>query len=81
MVLPDVSSPVAMAEAEAIGKTRRLYINKADLTKHGMTEGCLGCRSFAEEKRAQGHPEGCRARLEPEIARQTKAESVCQLPT
>ena len=42
VVLPDVSSPAAMAEAEAIGKTRRLYINKADIIKHGLTEGCLG---------------------------------------
>ena len=58
VVLPDVSSPAAMAEAEAIGKTRRLCINKADIMKHGLTEGCLGCRSFAEGKRAQGHFEG-----------------------
>ena len=28
-VLPDVSSPAAMAEAEAIGKGRRLHISKA----------------------------------------------------
>ena len=28
IVLPDVSSPAAMAEAEAIGKGRRLYISK-----------------------------------------------------
>ena len=42
VVLPDVSSLAAIAEAEGIGKTRRLYINKADITKHGLTEGCLG---------------------------------------
>ena len=66
--LLDVSSLAAMAEAEAIGKTRRLYINKTDITKHGLTEGFLGCRSFAEGKRAQGHSEGCRARFEAEIA-------------
>ena len=34
-------------EVEAIGKTWRLYINKADIMKHGLTEGCVGCRSFA----------------------------------
>ena len=50
IVLPDVSSPAAMAEAEAIGKGRRLYISKADLMKHGLTEGCLGCRCLAEGK-------------------------------
>ena len=69
IVLPDVSSPAAMAEAEAIGKGRRLYISKADLMKHGLTEGCLGCRCLAEGKRAQGHSEGCRARLEADIAK------------
>ena len=64
VVLPDVSSLAAMAEAEAIGKGRRLYISKADIMKYGLTEGCLGCRCLAEGKRAQGHSEGCRARLE-----------------
>ena len=57
-----------MAEAEAIGKGRRLYINKADIMKHGLTERCPRCRSIAEVKQAQGHSEGCRARLEAEIA-------------
>ena len=69
VVLPDVRSPAAMAEAEAIGKGRRLYTSKADLMKHGLTEGCLGCRCLAEGKRAQGHSEGCRARLEAEVAK------------
>ena len=69
IVLLDVSSPPAMAEAEAIGKGRRLYISKADDIKHGLIEGCLGCRCLAEGKRAQGHSEGCRARLEAEIAK------------
>ena len=67
IALPDVSSLAAMAETEAIGKGRRLYISKADLM-HGLTEGCLGCRCLAEGKRAQGH-EGCRTRLEAEIAK------------
>ena len=49
VVLPDVSSLAAMAEAEALGRTRRLYISKADIL---LTKGCLGCRSFAEGKRA-----------------------------
>ena len=68
IVLSDVSSPAAMVEAEAIGKGRRLY-SKADIMKHGLTEGCLGCRCLAEGKRAQGHFEGCRTRLEAEIAK------------
>ena len=33
VVLLDVSSAVAIAEAETIGKTRRLHINKADIMK------------------------------------------------
>ena len=58
-----------MAEAEAIGKVRRLHISKADIMEHGLTEGCLGCRCLAEGKPAQGHSEGCRTRLEAEIAK------------
>ena len=69
VVLPDVGSLAAMAEAEAIGKCRRLYIGKADIMKYGLTEGCLGCRCLAEGRRAQGHSGGCRARLEAEIAK------------
>ena len=33
IVLLDVSSPAAMAEAEAVGKGRRLYISKADINE------------------------------------------------
>ena len=69
VLLTDVSTLVAIEEAEAIGKMRRLYINKADIMKHGMAEGCLGCRSFAEGKRAQEHSEGCWARFEAEVAK------------
>ena len=69
VALPDVSSPAVMVEADALGKVRRLHINKADIMKHGLTEGCLGRRAFAEGKRAQGHSEGCRARLQAEIAK------------
>ena len=69
VVLPDESSPAAMAEAEAIGKGGPVYVSKADLMKHELTEGCLGCRCLAEEKRPQGHSEGCRARLEADIAK------------
>ena len=58
-----------MAEAEEIGQTRRLYMNKADTMKYGLTEGCLGCRCLVEGKRAQGHSERCRVRLEAEIAK------------
>ena len=71
VVLLDVSPPAAMAEAEAIRMTRRLYINRVDIMKHWLTEGCLGCSPFAEGEGAQGHSEGCRARLEAEIARES----------
>ena len=69
IVLLDVSSPAAMAEAEASGKGGRLYMSKADIMKHGLTEGCLRCRCLAEGQRAQGHSGGCRTRLEAEIAK------------
>ena len=75
VVLLDVSSHAAMAEAEAIGKGRRLHISKADIMKHGLTEGCLWCRCLAEGERAQGHSEGCRARLEAEIAKTENSRS------
>ena len=59
-----------MAEAEAIGRTRlSVHQHRADIMKYRLTEGCLGCRCVAEGKRAQGHSEGCRARLEAEIAK------------
>ena len=58
-----------MAEADGLGNARRLHTNKADIMKHGLTEGCLGRGAFAEEKRAQVHSEGCRARLQAEIAK------------
>ena len=37
--------------------------------KHGLTEGCLGCRCLAEGLRVQGHSEECRTRLKAEIAK------------
>ena len=49
IVSPYVSSPAAMSEAEAIGKGRRLFISKADIMKHGLTEGCLRCRCSRKE--------------------------------
>ena len=52
VVLPDVSSPAAMAEEDSMGKSR-LHTNKADFMKHGLTEGRLGCRSFAEGNPSQ----------------------------
>ena len=60
IVLPDVSSPAAMAEADGIGQRRRQYISKADIMKRVLTEGCLGCRCLEEGQRAQGHSQECR---------------------
>ena len=36
---------------EHSGKGGRLYISKADIMKHGLTEGCLGCRCLAPRRR------------------------------
>ena len=51
---------MAMAQ-EAMGRTRRLYINKAD--NMGLTD-VSGAR-----KRAHGLCKGCRSRLDAEIAK------------
>ena len=80
VVLPDVSSLAVMAAAEAIGKARRLYINNAAIMEHGLAEECLGCLSFAEGKRAQGHSEECRAHLGAELAKSEGAPPAIQVP-
>ena len=54
IVLPDVSSPAAMAEAEAIGKGRRLFFSKADIMKHGLTEGCRARLEAEIDKTEEG---------------------------
>ena len=77
IVLPDLSSPAAMAEVEAIGKGRRLYISKADIMKHGLTEGCLGADASRRESELKGHFEGCRTRLEAEIAKTEDGRARC----
>ena len=65
IVLPDVSLRAAMAQAEAIGMGRRLYISKADIMKHGLTEGADASRRGSELKDTL---KGCRTRLEVEVA-------------
>ena len=53
VVLPDVCSLAVMAEAEALGKARRLYINKADRTQ-GHSEGCRARLEAEIEKSDDG---------------------------
>ena len=53
VVLPDVCSPAVMVEADARGKARRLNINKADIMKRGLTEGCLVPRLCRREAGAR----------------------------
>ena len=64
----DVSSPAVIGGC-AWKKARRLLTNEADIMKRRLTEGCLGRRAFAAGKRAQGHSEGCRVRLQAQIAK------------
>ena len=49
VVFPDVSSLAAMAEAEAFGKNRRLYINKADIMKQDVS-GAVPSQKGSERK-------------------------------
>ena len=69
MMLSGVRAPAGMAQADALGKVRRLYITKSDIMKYWLPDGCAGCRAIAEGKRAHGHPEGCWAGLEAELAK------------
>ena len=49
-----------------------MYITKGDLEEHGYTAGCPGCVSVLRAAR-QGHMDGCRRRVEGEMAGTGKA--------
>ena len=63
IVLLDVSSPAVVVQADAYAKGRR----PAD-GHEARVDGLLSRLPCPEGKHAQGHSEGCRARLEAEIA-------------
>ena len=48
---------------------RRLYIKKADIEKHGMTEGCKGCVAMIRGDKGVAHSEACRKRITEEIGK------------
>ena len=70
-----------MAEAEAIGKTRRLCINKADILKYGLTEGCLGCRSSQKGSERKDTPRDAVHDSKLESPRRTKGGQPAHCPT
>ena len=43
---------------------RRVYITRATLARHGLTDGCVGCTSTFLGRQALPHSETCRARIE-----------------
>ena len=55
VVLPDVRR---WPRQKRSGRADEGPVSKADIMKHGLTGGCLGCRCLAEGKRAQGHSQG-----------------------
>ena len=46
---------------------KRLFINKSDLTTHGYTEGCPGCKGASVDAPPRNHSEACRERLTTQI--------------
>ena len=42
---------------------RRFSIRVQDIDKHGVTEGCGGCKALLKRKPGQVHSEACRARI------------------
>ena len=48
----------------AVPVVRRMYIRKADVDEHGITDGCAGCRALMLEKPPQNHSPACRERIE-----------------
>ena len=49
-------------------EVRRLALTKADFAKHQFTVGCAGCDRMRLGRRAQGHSEACRLRMEHAIS-------------
>ena len=52
---------------------RRLYLKQSDFMAHGTSDRCPGCRALISGRRAQGHTEECRIRVEGEV-RKTEGE-------
>ena len=66
VILPEVELCAPLEESTVV---RRVYIMKQDLETYGYTEGCKGCKALAAGTRPQAHTEGCRARIEAELAK------------
>ena len=55
---------------------RRIYISREDLRQYGYTKACLGCISVLKNLPRQNHIEGCRKRLEKELAGTDRMKAV-----
>ena len=60
-------------QEEHVAVPRSMYIAKGDLEAHGYTARCPGCISILRGTARQAHTEGCRRRLEKEMAGTGKA--------
>jgi len=68
---PPVPAALAVAGSRlGDNAPRRLYTLRADVEKHGGTDGCPGCVSIiAREARTARHTDECRQRIEELLAR------------
>ena len=57
------------------GAPKRFGITFTDLQKHGVTEGCNGCKSVFTGKATQPHTRECRAGLEKLLCDDSKAKA------
>ena len=66
-----IEAPPGEPERMPQGKestTKRVYITKKDIAKHGVTEGCEGCRAVIRGGETRPHSEECRKRIEKAMA-------------
>ena len=58
------------------GEKKSMYLSRGDFSRHGDTDGCVGCRVIASGKQGRtgvAHSRACRRRLE-EIIREQEPE-------
>jgi hypothetical protein len=83
--LPSVTKVMSEKEEEGEkenlageGVPRRFPISRKDLTAHGYTSGCPGCKAVLRGGIKQKHTPACRARLEKEMSGEDKVKTAVE---